>query len=393
MDDWQDVPGECPLCGDLKTDAVGTMQSGGWISGPDNALIRRDRTIPLVACRTCGHVRLGVQYDDAFLAGLYGFDRIIGTDQPVCCGEGALAFCRDQILASTGLILDVGCGRGEILRLLRDRHGVSADRLLGLDFQCLLPTGIPFRLVDLNRLPSEPEGHHAELLFCTHVLEHVRDPRRFLRALRAMLTSGGHAYIEVPDFGTAAKARTAWTHPLVVPQHLHYFTLDNLTALLRSCGWTLVRAEAPHGMLRVLARRADTGAAAQSVAFSLDTLAAQRLAIARTIVAEVNAGGALGLWGLGMDYARMADLHPPLVDVVSAGRVVLFDLLQAGYRLDGQVIRSPDEIAAFEGRVWLLPSPDLIADRMWAAAKAAGWPLERVHDPWRGGVASARTDA
>ncbi|MFV3129698.1 class I SAM-dependent methyltransferase [Niveispirillum sp. KHB5.9] len=387
MIEWQDAPADCPICADLEADPVGTMQSGGWLADPEDSLVRQDRSIPLIACRTCGHVRLGVQYDDAFLANLYSSDRVIGSDQPICGGEDTLAFCQEEVFAATGPILDVGCGRGEILRLLRDGHGVPVERLMGLDFQRLLPEGIPFRPVDLNRLPSGPEGElGAGMLFCTHVLEHVREPRGFLRSLRTMLAPGGHAYIEVPDFG-AVDARLACVHPLVVPQHLHYFTLDNLTALLRSCGLALVRADARRGVLRTLVRRVDSTDAARSVAFSLDILAARRHAIARTIVAEVEAGGTVGLWGLGMDYARMAGLHPPLADMVSAGRLTLFDLLQAGRRLEGRMILSPDAITGFGGTVWLLPSPDLIARRMLAAARAAGWPPGRIRDPWRGATA------
>lgn len=384
MVDWRETAGICPICGDLDVDRIGTMHTGGWQQGPADTLLRQDHAIPLVGCRTCGHVRVGVEYDDAFLAGLYGSDRIIGDDQPVCGGAHVLAFCEAEVLRDCRLILDVGCGRGEVLRLLRDDHGMPAERLLGLDFQRLVPPGIPFMQVDLNRLPSGPEGEHgADMLFCTHVLEHVRDPRGFLRSLRAMLAPGGGAYLEVPDFGKF-DPKLACVHPLVVPQHLNYFTLHNLTALLLSCGFALVRADAWGGVLRALVRRADAVAAPRSVAGCLDTLVERRRTIARTIVAEAAAGGNIGLWGMGMDYARMAALHPPLAEMVSDGRLKLFDLLQAGSRLQGQVIASPQSIADFDGMVWLLPSPDLIAGRMLAAAKAAGWPPGRVRDPWRG---------
>lgn len=85
--------------------------------------------------------------------------------------------------------------------------------------------------------PEEPfEAIHLSL-----VLEHVRDPRAFIRHAMSLLRPGGVIWVEVPnDFNALQECivqtlnkRRWW----VVPEHhLNYFNYDSLSALLEWAG-------------------------------------------------------------------------------------------------------------------------------------------------------------
>jgi len=366
---------------------VTQIMTGGWVDVPGNGIARADTAVPIGCCRTCGHVQVTMAYTPDFLAGLYGSDRIQGDDLPANAGPATVRFCQPEILMAQGLIIDLGCGRGALLGCLSGLYGLPAERLLGVDFRNALAVPVPFRPADLNRLE---DGALADLaggagfLFCTHVLEHMLDPRAFLRGAATLLASDGHLYVEVPDFEGVDPA-TLHHLPLVNPQHIHYFTARSLRLLVESCGFSVVRLER-RGALCLLARRYRPAGAAHVAAFSAETLARRRRALAETIADVMEGGGPVGLWGLGADFARMLETCPRFRQGVETGRASLFDLLQAGRRYAGITIRHPDAIDDFDGPVYLLPSIHLVADRMRAyAAARTGWPPHRLIDPWGAG--------
>jgi SAM-dependent methyltransferase len=100
-------------------------------------------------------------------------------------------------------ILDVGCGRGTLLRAL---HGHGFRSLMGVD---------PFAPRDLEIAPGvrvlrrplhELEGQWDLVMF-HHSLEHVPDPAAMLRHGVARLAAGGQVLIRIPIVPNAALER------------------------------------------------------------------------------------------------------------------------------------------------------------------------------------------
>ncbi|WP_434740491.1 class I SAM-dependent methyltransferase [Micromonospora sp. SH-82] len=84
----------------------------------------------------------------------------------------------------------------------------------------------------------------ADVVCAFHVLEHVDDPRVFLRAARGVLAPGGWLALEVPNIASAAASRLGHDWPGLQPQyHPWHFTPQSLTRLLAATGFEVVRMD------------------------------------------------------------------------------------------------------------------------------------------------------
>jgi SAM-dependent methyltransferase len=127
-------------------------------------------------------------------------------------------------------VLEVGCGNGWVLELLRESHrsikfaGVEPSAAAcrrgheaGLDVQQ--------GTVD-DQLQSE---RRYDFIYCVNVIEHVADPAQFVRGIRELLTERGAALIICPC-GNVIDPEVLFV------DHINSFTRENLAALLEREG-------------------------------------------------------------------------------------------------------------------------------------------------------------
>ena len=106
-----------------------------------------------------------------------------------------------------GRVLDVGCGRGLLLREFR-RHGWEVQ---GTEWSETAARhardvlGLPVAIGSLETLGLP--AHHFDAVTVWHVLEHLPDPRVLLAEVDRILKPGGVLFIGVP---TSAAGRRAW---------------------------------------------------------------------------------------------------------------------------------------------------------------------------------------
>jgi len=167
----------------------------------------------------------------------------------------------------SGLIVDVGCGGGLFLRLLRE-HGFS---VLGLERSAAAARSawnrnrVAVICGDLGDSPIVRGSCAAVTMF--HVLEHLHDPVSALRSARDLLMPGGRLVVQVPN-------ASSWQFLMFgehwngvdVPRHLVNYRQRDLENLLEYCGFEVIRRK--HFSLR------DNPAGfASSVAPGLDPMA------------------------------------------------------------------------------------------------------------------------
>lgn len=233
----EDAP--CNLCGRSDYDVVG----------------RRDReghALRTVICRSCGLVwtnpRPAAGDVDRYYATAYRADYtgsaaparrkilrgLLGAQERRRLLRGVL---RDLPAAPPPKVLDVGCGAGEFVYLLR-QDGVDASGLEPggeyADFARRV-LGIPVLTATVDAGAIDASSQDVVTMF--HALEHVADPRQVLRTVRGWVRRGGLVVVEVPNVDATVQAPPHRFHYA----HLHNFSGATLAAVGEAAGLRLVR--------------------------------------------------------------------------------------------------------------------------------------------------------
>jgi len=196
-------------------------------------------------CANCGLMRLNPQPTDQEMADIYGHNCFAFSDDPD--GQAHASELKSQtadhyldLLESyagtplTGHLLEVGCGHGDFLARAAAR-GLSVT---GVE------SSVHFAEVARNKLGGRGKvvcgditqmlasGERFDFIVFADVLEHVRNPREYLRDVHALLQKDGVAVVIVPSLDSfpARMMKNKWVE--FKPEHLWYFSTATLTQLL-----------------------------------------------------------------------------------------------------------------------------------------------------------------
>jgi 2-polyprenyl-3-methyl-5-hydroxy-6-metoxy-1,4-benzoquinol methylase len=161
--------------------------------------------------------------------------------------EGLIPFFRNrraraiEKFVPKGRILDVGCGRGILPTLMRER-GWEVDALEFSEIAARHARDelhLPVFVGDIVQSPYPDGAFDAVVLW--HVLEHLPDPAAAIRRARQILRPGGFLIVAVPNFESLQARLTGrhWFH-LDVPRHYHHFGIAVLRRLLTTNGFSIL---------------------------------------------------------------------------------------------------------------------------------------------------------
>ena len=206
------------------------------------------RTFSFVRCARCGLLQQNPQPEGEDVAARYG-DRH-GEDYLRYELENERSFLRLQELAlqdigfddiASGRLLDVGCATGALLATVRSKGwSVAGVELCGPSAEYARTA----RSLDVRSATLEsaafPDGGF-DVVHASHLIEHLNDPRAFVREAKRILKKNGTLLISTPNSdGFQAKLfGSAWRSAIF--DHLYLFSRKTLTELLRREGFLVVR--------------------------------------------------------------------------------------------------------------------------------------------------------
>lgn len=140
-----------------------------------------------------------------------------------------------------GMLLDVGCGTGNLRPFVRDRF----DRYVGVDIVRYddFPADAEFCRLDLDsgRVPL-PDGS-ADVVVAVETIEHLENPRAFVRELVRLARPGGWVVVTTPNQQSAlslmslvVKGKHVAFQDVHYPAHLTALLEVDLRRIASECG-------------------------------------------------------------------------------------------------------------------------------------------------------------
>jgi len=161
-----------------------------------------------------------------------------------------------RLLPAGDVLLDVGCGSGELVRRVAERY----RRLIASDVAAatledgqartadpLLRDRIHWKVLDANQPLPFADGEISAVVSIS-TLQYLFDPEAFLAESFRVIAPGGQLLVEVPNMAylpqrlrllAGRPIRTSyWVHG-IDGGNLHYFTVALLSGLIRRVGFDL----------------------------------------------------------------------------------------------------------------------------------------------------------
>jgi len=150
--------------------------------------------------------------------------------------------------AGGGLLLDIGCGSGNLYRWMRDSiaHYVGTDAVRYADF----PADCEFVSVDLDQGCGAIADERADVVAAVEIIEHLENPRAFMRELVRVAKPGGWIIITTPNqlsllslLTLLVKHRFSAFQDVDYPAHRTALLEVDLRRVASDCGLVDIRIE------------------------------------------------------------------------------------------------------------------------------------------------------
>jgi 2-polyprenyl-3-methyl-5-hydroxy-6-metoxy-1,4-benzoquinol methylase len=228
------LPRSCPLC-----------------ESTDAALFLQKKDLTLARCNRCTMIfRKNVP---AEMAGEYYNN--LGTPfylspEKLESDYASVRFDRElrlfQKFCMEGRVLDVGCSTGAFLHQLKSRgnYQVTGTDISRPALEYARGRGV--EIIGDSFLEHDFEGERFDAITFWAVMEHLLEPKQFLKKAAALIKPGGVCFVLVPNLKSLAVRLSGAKYRYIFPQHVNYFTADTLREFASTENFQIIRRGSMH---------------------------------------------------------------------------------------------------------------------------------------------------
>lgn len=226
---------QCKIC---ASNDLGLFLSSNLLSANENEIKFSTQKDRLFRCENCGFIflenfsipELEKEYqNDYYLKDFQREEHVLYLNH--------LRLNKIKFFINSNIaVLDVGCGKGYVLFLLKKRvksiFGTELNKASVLNLK-KENFEIYNDFVEINR--------KFDLITVYHVLEHVAEPKVFLASVQKLLHTNGKIVIEVPNIDSFSfrKNKEKWFY--LQKEHLCYFNEKSLEKLFKDLNLRIVK--------------------------------------------------------------------------------------------------------------------------------------------------------
>ena len=137
--------------------------------------------------------------------------------------EGIVKDIEKQIPSRNAFIVEIGCGRGELLQMLRDS---GYKKLKGFDPAAPFSTDIIS-----NKFWNGLEHENIDLIICRHTMEEFPDPNKFIGLMSQSLSASSCIYCEITNAPNLLNMASQGGVFVLYPEYINLFSALSLSKL------------------------------------------------------------------------------------------------------------------------------------------------------------------
>lgn len=250
--EWSSEDRSCPICGARNAKNLGAR--GGRAHHESRGVETN-----VVRCNECAliytHPTLVPQTNPYDKGSAEEYFQLHDEQEKIRHGESLAAFA-ESVLGGPGRMLELGCGRGELLRGAANRGWYARGVEMTDDFIRVASShGLDIERSPIETCKSLDETYNVVMLAA--ILEHLYDPMETLLRIKNAVRPGGLLFIDVPNEASLSmqignlyrRARGRdWAinlSPTFPPFHVVGFSPASLRRALAKAGFEVYKLEVP----------------------------------------------------------------------------------------------------------------------------------------------------